>query len=350
MKILIIGGTGFISSYLCRELVKRKHEVILFNRGKSLPVLPVPDNVKRITGDRNNPLDLKKTIQGKGFYDVVYDMTAYQVEQTRTAVDIFYGKTARFIHCSTVSVYMISYKVRCPITEDQDQRDLMPYFPRNPFGMDYGIQKRKCETILWQNHDPDTFPVSMLRPTYVSGPGDPTLRDFFWIERIQDGEPLLIPGSGDFSFQQVFVADVAKAFADLLENPRTVGEVYNIAGDEIFTLNEYLSELASLMDLKPECVHVHQDVFDHLPFSMHPEGDVFPFNTRRPAIFSLDKIKKDLNYQSTPFHQWMPKLIRWYKVNFSKHSLGYEERSSEIKFAEHWKWYQREMIKDFVHE
>jgi nucleoside-diphosphate-sugar epimerase len=350
MKILMIGGTGFISSYLCHELVKRKHEVTLFNRVKSRPILPVPENVKRIIGDRNNPNDLKNTIQGKGLYDVVYDMTAYHGEQSRTAVKTFYGKTGRFIHCSTVSVYMISNKVRCPITEDQNQRDVMPYFPRNPFGMDYGIQKRECETILWQNHDPENFSVSMLRPTYVSGPGDPTLRDFFWIERIQDGKPLLIPGSGDFSFQQVYVKDVAKAFADLPEKDRTIGEAYNIAAEEIFTLYEYLSELALLMDQNPEYVHVNQDVFDRLPFSMSPRGDVFPFNTRRPAIFSLDKIKRDLNYHSTPFRQWMPDLIRWYLNRYTGHSHGYEDRDSEMKFAEHWSGYQQGMMKEFIHE
>jgi nucleoside-diphosphate-sugar epimerase len=350
MKILIIGGTGFISGYLLRELRKKNYHITLFNRGKSKPFIPVDESVRIVAGDRNNPGDLKALINDEAHYDVIYDMTAYTGQQSQTAVDAFYGKTGHFIHCSTVSVYMISDDLRCPVTEDQDLRQIMPFFPRNPFGMNYGIQKRDCEKILRDHHHPVNFPVTMLRPTYVSGPGDPTLRDYFWIERILDGKPVLIPGSGDYSFQQVYVEDVARAFASLPEQPQTVGEAYNIASEEIFTLNEYLAELGNLMNRKPKIVHVDQDVFDHLPFSSNSRGDVFPFNTRRPAIFSLEKIKRDLKYHSTPFQQWMPELIQWYTNRYSGHSLGYQDRDAEVKFASNWSGDYLKLKKAFIHE
>lgn len=336
MNVLIIGGTGFISSYLVRKLVQRGHKLTLFNRGRHQPVIPQPENVKTVTGDRNKHSDLIGMRQ-KQHYDVIYDMVAYLPQQSQLAVEIFRGKTGRFVHCSTISVYMISNDVQCPITEDQAKGKLMEYNPRNPFGMDYGIQKRECEQVLWKAHDPKRFPVSMLRPTYVSGPGDPTLRDWFWIERILDGKTLPVPGSGDFAFQQVYVEDVVEALARLTENDNTIGQAYNVAAEEIYSLNTYLEQLANLLDKRPEIVHIDQDLFDCHPLSQSDRGDVFPFNTRRTAIFSLDRIKKDLNYRSTPFEKWMPLTIDWYKSKQKAHSIGYEKREKEIELAKVWK-------------
>lgn len=335
MQILIIGGTGFISSYLLHILVERGHQVTIINRGKSRPVLPVPKGTRIQTGDRRRKSDLESVVRHRHF-DIVYDMVAYHAEESRLAAEVFRNKVGRFIHCSTVSVYMVSDNVRCPITEDQDQGHLMSYFPRNPFGMEYGIQKRGCENVLWQAHDEKNFPVTVLRPTYISGIGDPMIRDFFWIERILDGGPLLVPGCGDFAFQQVYVEDVAGAFTALSENPQTIGRAYNVASEEIFTLNEYLLELGRLLNRQPELIHVEQSVFDDLAFSTSPDGDVFPFNTRRTAIFSLDKIKQDLGYGSTPFINWMPSVIDYYTNEFNSSSHGYSDRILELSFIQSW--------------
>ena len=202
--------------------------------------------------------------------------------------------------------------------------------------MEYGILKRQCEDKLWRAHDEIQFPVSVLRPTFVSGPGDPTLRDFFWIERILDGFPLLVPGTEDYAFQQVYVLDVARAFVDLLDHEKSIGQAYNVAAEEIFSLNDYLMALAGLLKRDVELVFVSQSDFDGLPVSTNPFGDVFPFNTRRTAVFSLTKIKKDLNYHSTPFKEWMPLTIDWYLNVFKKHSTGYDHRKKELDYIKKW--------------
>jgi len=330
MKIFVIGGTGFISSRVVEILLKSGHEVYIFTRGRSKKRLAKNDRLKVLYGDRNKFTDVKNAIDRNNF-DVVYDFVAYQPSQSKICIDVFKGKIGRFIHCSTVSVYMVSGELRCPITEDQVKQPLMNYWPRNPFGMDYGIHKRKCEDLLWQHHNEKIFPVSMLRPTFVSGPADPARRDFFWIERILDGQPLLVPGSGDFAFQQVYVEDVARAFLALLENPSSLGKAYNVASEEMYSLNEYLQKLSQLLNRSPEIIHISQEVFDQLSISTHSQGDVFPFNTRRTATFSLEKIKNDLKYQSTLFEVWMEKTIDWFTSHQSEHSIGYENRGLEVK-------------------
>lgn len=341
MKILVIGGTGFISGRVVQKLLENDHHVTIFTRGRSPNPLPKHDHLEYLVGDRHDELNFKETLRHRTF-DAVYDFIAYEPAASELAAKIFRAQVGRFIHCSTVSVYMVSEAIQCPISEDQDHTPLMPYWDRNPFGMDYGIQKRQCEQVLWQAHDELAFPVTVLRPTFVSGPFDPARRDFFWIERILDGQPLLVPGSGDLAFQSVFVDDVAQAFVSVLNCSAAIGQAYNVAAEEVFSLNDYLKWLGLFLNRNLELVHVDQAVFDRLPFSRSPNGDVFPFNTRRTAIFSLDKIKRDLNYCSTSFKKWLPVTIQWYLNNDHGHSNGYEKRREELKLIRRIKKINRE--------
>ena len=346
MKIFVIGGTGFISSGLVRQLLDRGHSVTTFTRGRSRAWYEGGPNLTVRHGDRRNAESLRGALGSESF-DVVYDMVAYTADDSQTAVDVFRGRTGRFIHCSTISVYMVSDHVYCPVTEDQDDRPLMAHWPRNPFGMDYGIDKRGCEDVLWAAHDEKSFPVTILRPTYASGPRDPTRRDWFWIERMFDGGPLLVPGTGDFAFQQVYVDDIVQTFVSVLSHPVSVGRAYNVASEDICSLNDYLRRLAALIDRDPEMVHMDQRVFDELPLSMSREGDVFPFNTRRTAVFSLERSRSELDYRSTPFEEWMPQTIKWYQSQ-GRHSIGYEYREQEISLARAWKTCAAEAAEAFT--
>jgi nucleoside-diphosphate-sugar epimerase len=329
MKILIIGGTGFISSSIADKLLKRGHSVTLFTRGKKQSDLNKGKNVNLFSGDRDKISDLKKISEEN--FDVVYDMIAYTPSQSETAAKIFSGKTGRFIHCSTISVYMVSNEITLPVTEDQYDKPLMEYDPRNPFGMQYGIDKRECEKVLWSFHDEKLFPVTMVRPTFVSGPRDPAKRDYFWIQRIMDGGPLLIPGRGEFKFQQIYVDDCAEIFCKILDNDISIGQAYNAAAEEAFTLNEYLTNLSRLLNKNPEFVHMNQVDFDNLGISYSNRGDVFPFNTRKDVVFSLEKVKEELDYKSTPFDEWMQLTIDWFIDVYKKPSTGYDLRDEELK-------------------
>jgi nucleoside-diphosphate-sugar epimerase len=330
MRVLVIGGSGFISSRLVSTLTDRGHVVTAFTRGRSRVDPALRTRARWIHGDRDSRVDMESLARASA-YDIVYDLAAYQGAQSQLAAQTFRRKIGRFVHCSTVSVYMVAANVQCPITEDQDLGPLMEYFPRNPFGMDYGIQKRECERVLWEAHDDREFPVSMLRPTFVSGPGDPAARDWFWVERILDGGPLLVPGSGEVLFQQVFVDDVAAMFAELPEQPHSAGIAYNIAGGEVFSLNDYLRVLGELVGRDVAFAHIDQERFDALDFSTSPQGDVFPFNVRRTAVFSLDRITHDLHYRPTPFRDYMQRTIDWWTAAPRPHSSGYERRGDELE-------------------
>ena len=247
MNILIIGGTGFLSSRIAEKLLSKGHNITLLVRGKTKSKFVGNKNLSLIYGDRNDKKILSELVS-KHKFDIVYDMIAYTENDSQTAIDVFNNKIGRFIHCSTISVYMLAKDVRLPVTEDQINLPLMEPFHRSPFGWDYGINKIKCEDVLRKYHNYKSFPVSILRPTYISGPGDPAKRDFFWIERILDGKPLLVPGEGNFKFQEVFLEDAADAFCKVIETDKSIGEAYNVAAEEVFTLNEYLEKLVQELE------------------------------------------------------------------------------------------------------
>lgn len=330
MNILIIGGTGFISSRITEKLLSKGYKITLLNRGETKNELLNHPNLNFAFGDRNDKRILSELVSKQRF-DVVYDMVAYYEKDSQTAMEIFKNNIGRFIHCSTISVYMLAESVTLPVTEDQINLPLMKEFKRSPFGWDYGINKIKCENILWKNHNEKSFPVSILRPTYVSGPKDPARRDWFWIERILDGNPLLVPGVGNFKFQQVYIEDAADAFCKIIETEKSVGEAYNVAGGEVFTLNEYLNRLMKLLNKTTDVFHTDQKDFDKLEISYSPEGDVFTFNTRRDTNFSLQKIKEHLGYVTTPFDDYMKITIGWFLNEYKRHSAGYARRDEEIK-------------------
>lgn len=360
MRVFVIGGTGFISGRTVEMLLERGHDVTIFTRGRSTRRFGKKGarrggaadrgasergaidgrskdasggKLEHVTGDRRSSDSLRQAVRGRTF-DAVVDMIAYEGSDSRTAVEALRDHTGRFIHCSTISIYMVSHEPTCPITEDQDHLPVMEHWPRNPFGMDYGLGKRECEDVLWDAHARGDFAVTALRPTFVCGPEDKTARDFFWIQRILDGRPLLVPGSGDYAFQQVYVDDAARAFADAVEEDAAAGGAYNVVGEDVYSLNEYIHRIAALLERDVELIHLDQDVFDELPISVHPRGDVFPFNTRRTAVFSLDRIKHELDYVATPFENWMRTTIDWYLEAFEADSLGYDRRDEELAVIE----------------
>ncbi|KUG26043.1 hypothetical protein ASZ90_004126 [hydrocarbon metagenome] len=347
MKVLMIGGTGFISSNVVKLLIEEGFDITLVTRGESSIELFDKNKVQFVYGDRHNKEFLNK-LANENNYDVLYDMIAYTADESQMIVDVFAGKVPRLIHTSTISVYMVSDVIRNPIKEEDDNHPLMKFWDRNPFGMQYGIDKRKCEDVLWKAHNEGKFELSMIRAPYVCGPHDPMKRDYFWIQRIMDGKPLLIPGSGNYASQHVFVEDLAKAFVDMLKYDNTKGKAYNIASEEIFSLNDYLDALCNLLNKNPERVNVDLEVFENLLFSVSPEGHAFPFNTYETAIFSIDRAKRDLNFKSTQFEKWMPGTIDWYLNIYKKPSVGYSDRYKEVEFVEKWKKSKREFIQKLI--
>ncbi|MGB3639933.1 MAG: NAD-dependent epimerase/dehydratase family protein, partial [Rivularia sp. (in: cyanobacteria)] len=146
MKVLVIGGTGFISYQVVRQLINSGHEVTVFNRGETKTNLP--QAVNQIIGDRHHLSDYKSEFQ-KLAPQVVLDMIPYTAKDARDVVDTFQGIVRRVVAISSADVYRARDIIwqretgiidPTPLTEDSPLRSqLYPYrgLSDDPFAYDY---------------------------------------------------------------------------------------------------------------------------------------------------------------------------------------------------------------------
>ena len=206
LDILILGGTGFIGPHMVREALRRGHSVTLFNRGRSNNAL-FPD-LETIKGDRDNGLD---GLKGRK-WDAVIDNSGYVPRHVQDSARLLAPNVGRYLYISTVSVYAsfgIKNHEESPLATIADETI------EEVNGETYGALKALCEKRAAAEFDADRFTI--LRPTYICGPGDHTDRFSYWPIRTRKGGEMLWPGTPDDPVQIVDVRDLANFTIDCLD-------------------------------------------------------------------------------------------------------------------------------------
>lgn len=277
MKTLVMGGSYFIGWHLVQELAKTGHDVWVFNRGTR--GRKYPQNVRHIQGDRNDVSAMRSSL-GRLQVDAVFDLTAYRGEQTAVMLDIFGGRVAKYLHISTAAVYLQSDIF--PIREDFATG-------RHHIWGTYGGNKLDCENLLLEAHRKYGFPAVVFRPSYVYGPDNYIPRERFLYERISRSRPILIPDDGQALIQLGHVEDLAKAWHLALDNPKSIGEVYNVSGNEYITLDGLARLVSDIMKRDVEIVHV-----DLSEYKLTAR-DIFPFDNCT-YFTDIEKAKSQLGF------------------------------------------------------
>jgi 2'-hydroxyisoflavone reductase len=217
MKILILGGTGFIGPHLVRTAMARGHDVTIFNRGRSNTHL-FPE-VKKLVGDRDGGLDALR----KGEWDAVLDNSGYVPRHVKDSAQLLKGRVGRYLFTSTISVFdfenpelPLGVGSRLQVLSEPGSEDV---------GKHYGALKVLCE-----QHVNDIYgsAATIVRPTYVVGPGDHTQRFTWWVVRTHRGGDMLAPGNPRSTASLIDVRDLAEFSLHLLE--RNTSGTYNAAG------------------------------------------------------------------------------------------------------------------------
>lgn len=243
MRVIVIGGSGHIGTYLIPMLVERGHDVINVSRGQRKAYVPHAawDAVQSITADREaedeagtfgkRVRDLKP--------DVVIDLICFKEASARQIVEALRGQVQHFLHCGTIWVY--GHSTQVPTTEDQ---------PRRPFG-DYGIQKAAIEAYLLDEARRSGFPATILHPGHIVGPGYNPLNPAGHFNpqvftQLACGEELTLPNLGLETVHHVHAADVALAFLQAVLHWRaSVGENFHVVSPEALTLRGYAEAAAA---------------------------------------------------------------------------------------------------------
>lgn len=230
LNILILGGTGFIGPHMVREALRRGHSVTLFNRGRTNNTL-FPD-LETIKGDRNDGLD---GLQGRR-WDVVIDNSGYVPRHVRDSASLLAPNVSHYLFVSTVSVY-------AGFAEDSDENAPLATIPDESVeevtGETYGALKALCETAVRKEVGEER--TTVLRPTYICGPGDHTDRFTWWPVRTSRGGEMLWPGQPGDVIQIIDVRDFANFTIDSVER-KTAGTFNTATPEHTYTMGELLAD------------------------------------------------------------------------------------------------------------
>jgi 2'-hydroxyisoflavone reductase len=223
LRILVLGGTGFIGPHFVSHALQRGHRITLFNRGRTnADLFP---NVEKLVGDRNSDLS---ALQGRR-WDAVLDNSGYTPQQVQLSVDLLKDSCDQYLFTSTRSVY---HDFTSPVMDEDapvGPRDL----PESAWE-GYGPMKVLAERVVMEAFGARTL---ITRPPIIVGPGDRTDRFTYWVDRIDDGGDILVQGDMTDPIQFVDVRDLSEFYLHLLEtqasgifNTEGPGSTLNTAG------------------------------------------------------------------------------------------------------------------------
>ncbi len=237
MRVVIIGGTGHVGTYLVPRLFNAGHDVVCVSRGQRRAYQNHAGwaSVQQVKIDRDETED--KNQFGQQIHDlkpdVVIDMICFKPESARQLVEALRGQVQHFIHCGTVWVHGPSEQV--PTTEDH---------PRKPLG-DYGIKKAAIESYLLKEARETRFPATVLHPGHIVGPGWAPLNPAgnfnpHVFSTISKGKELTLPNIGLETLHHVHADDVAQTFMKAINNwSCAVGESFHVVAEKALTLRGY---------------------------------------------------------------------------------------------------------------
>ena len=310
MKVLFIGGTGFISTSVSRMAIERGMELYLLNRGMRVNEFP---GAHQLTGDIHNPESMRNALKNLTF-DVVVDWFAFTPEDIERDLAVFRGRTKQFVFISSASAYQKPV-VNYIITESTPLKN--PYW-------DYSRNKIACEDLLMKAYRDEDFPVTIVRPSYtyatylpvaIGGFGGYTLAD-----RLLKGKPIIVHGDGTSLWVNTHAEDFAKGFLGLLGNEKAIGQAFHITSDEVLTWNQIYQIIADALGVEAKMIHIPTDfIIKEVP---RITGDLIG-DKSWSVVFDNSKIKSFVpEFQATiPFREGMRRALDWFAADKSRQRI-----------------------------
>jgi nucleoside-diphosphate-sugar epimerase len=336
MRVLIVGGTGLISTAITELLCERGDDVTIFNRGETEAA--VPDGVTVRHGDRTEYDRFERAMAEAGPFDAVVDMVCYAPAEARSAVRAFDGRCDQYVLCSTVDVYR-SPPASYPITESA---------PRMRSGEGYAPDEARCERVLEDAHDEQSFPVTIVRPWYTYGEGRGILTTLGfgteYVDRIRRGKPVVTHGDGTSIWGACHRDDVARAFANAVGNEATIGEDYHVTCEEPTTWNAYHRAVADAVDAPaPDLVHVPTD---SLLAALPDETETLRRVLRYSLWYDNSEARRDLDFAYTvEWREGVRRVVDW----LDKHDAVAESEPGSLRdrVVDAWRDAEREFVRAF---
>ncbi len=307
MKVLFIGGTGFISAAASRAAISAGHELYLLSRGTRVPDMP---GAHPLIVDIRQPEEAAAALEGLDF-DVVVDWLVFSAEDAERDIRLFRGRTKQHIMISSASAYQ-----KPP--EHYLIRETTPLL--NPF-WDYARGKIDAERRFMQAHRDEGFPVTIVRPsmTYdtnlpiaIGGWGTYTLAD-----RLAKGKPVIVHGDGTSLWVLTHADDLAQGLIGLFGNERALGEAFHITSDEVLTWDQIYFGIADALGVEAQIVHVPSDLIERLA---PKEAGSLSGDKAHSVVFDNGKIKEFVPgfAAKVPFSRGIRRTLDWFAADESR--------------------------------
>ncbi len=301
MRILLIGGTGFIGPHIVRELVRQGHDVTVYSRGISQA--PLPEGVGHIAGDRN---ELQKHLDDfrRAAPDVVVDLITSSGRQAQALMDAFRGIARRMVLVSSGDVYRACGILHgsetgplqaLPLTEESELRT-----SSNVYRPEVIAQLKKA--LPWLDDEYDKIPAertvmsdpqlpgTVLRLPMVYGPRDFAHRLFPYLKRMDDRRPAILiqEDAARWRGPRGYVENVAAAIALATVSENAARQIYNVAEPESFSETEWIAKIAAVVGWNGAVIPV--------PKEITPPHLRLPYRSEQHWIYSTAKIREQLGF------------------------------------------------------
>lgn len=284
MKILVTGGTTFVSKSIAEYLVNKNNEIYVLNRGTRQQV----EGVHLIRADRSSLENQLSNIE----FDVIIDVNAYK-EKDITNLLQSGVKFSEYIFISSGAVYP-EYGIQ-PFRETGE-------IAENYFWGNYGKNKIAAERVL-ENIKQRTY---ILRPCYLYGPYNNIYRESFVFDCAMNRRRFYIPGNGSMKLQFFYVSDICRFIESLLKE-RPKQRVFNIGNTQRISVKEWVDMCYQIVGETVEYVQVSENV---------PQKNYFPF----PKFeYKLDVSRlSEWIKNTTDIYQGLQQSYEWYRENQSE--------------------------------
>jgi len=312
LKVLLIGGTGIISSD-CTLLAAQKPEIDLYvlNRGRNPSFLP--KTIKTIQADINDSADVSHKLDGLKF-DVVCDFISYNLEGLEQKLALFRERCGQYIFISSVAAYGREPNNEFRLIRECDMGS-------GCLDWDYGLNKVICERQLAEEFQSSGLKYTIVRPAYTYN----NIRFFnpwtinHWeswtiANRLLQHKPIVLQDDGRQLCTITHTSDFAKAMVGLWGNSQALNEDFHITSDEYITWRRVAEIEAELLGVTPEfCLIPHTELCFALGYG--PAQKIT--HTTRHACLDSSKVRSVVpEFQcTTSFRQGIQKCIEFYLSN-----------------------------------
>jgi nucleoside-diphosphate-sugar epimerase len=291
-RVVVIGATGHIGTYLVPRLVDAGHDVIAVSRGERGPYHASPqwDAVTTLSADRDAE-DANGTFGERIAAlrpDVVIDLICFTRASAQQLLAALRPERPLLVHCGTIWVH--GPALRVPVTEDE---------PRTAYG-EYGTGKAEIEALLHQETRAGGVPAVVLHPGHISGPGWPVITPAGNLDpatwtRLATGRPLALPDHGLGVLNHVHADDVAQAFERALSSPAAIGASFHVVADQAMTQRGLAAGAAGWFGREPVLDFVDWEEFTRRAGAEH--AAVTREHTFRSIAASTARAREVLGYE-----------------------------------------------------